>query len=138
MSLKKYYNPLSNYRFELDKIIDDAVKQKMKEKEKVSKGNRKTYYSHGHQMLILDYLGFGHNIEDITVRAALYAPIIDRDVETTRQNFSKLGNYKTEKRLKEIKNYFTELGYENEAANVQEDIETIKRRKAIKNKQIIK
>lgn len=81
----------------------------------------KKNYSHAVQILILDYLGFNKNLVN-TKKAKLYAPIINRDIETTRQLFSEINNHKTLNNLNLILSYFTELGFSEQIQMVKKDI----------------
>lgn len=85
--------------------------------------------SHIVQMLILDYLGFGKNIESNNKKAEVYSPLIRRDVETTRQNFSKLNGEKNVKNLNIVLKYFIKAGCSDQVKLVEKDIDRINKRK---------
>lgn len=88
----------------------------------------KKTYSHAVQILILDYLGFHKDLVN-TKKAKLYSPIINRDIETTRQLFSEINNYKTLNNLNLILSYFTELGFSEQIQIVKKDIVRAKKEK---------
>ena len=72
-------------------------------------------------MLILDYLDLGHNLNNVQ-KANLYSHIINRDVETTRQNFSRLENERKKADLKYIRDLFNKIGLKDKAQLVEKDI----------------
>jgi hypothetical protein len=80
-------------------------------------------------MLILDYLGIGQDIQNIHKKADLYAPLIRRDWETTRQYFSELEYGKNMKNLDIVLEYFEKGGFSNQVKLVKEDIDRIKKKK---------
>jgi|WetSurMetagenome_2_1015567.scaffolds.fasta_scaffold00174_11 hypothetical protein len=100
----------------LEKELEKLKKQKKEKKEK---------YSHFVQMLIMEYLGIAKDIQNNYKRADIYAPIIGRDWETTRQYFSKLEGEKTEKNLKIVLEYFKKVGFKEQEEKVQKDLDKI-------------
>ncbi len=78
-------------------------------------------FTHIEQMLILDYMGIGKNLNN-TKRALLFQAITGRDKETTRQYFSELEKSKKRANLKEIKSLFEKIGYESFAKQVEKEI----------------
>jgi len=99
-----------------------ALEKQIEELEEAKKG-KKCQFSHIVQMLILDYLGLGENIKNETIKAEIYAPLIGRNIETTRQYFSKLNMERTSKNLEIILNYFKKAGLSEKAKLVQKDID---------------
>lgn len=81
--------------------------------------------THVQQMLILDYLEIGKNITNNSKKADIYAPLIRRDWETTRQYFSRLYGEKTSKNLKIILNYFEKGGFSKQVELVKKDIDRL-------------
>ncbi len=104
----------------LEKEIEKLTGQKKEKKEK---------YSHVVQMLILEYLGIAKGIENNNKKADIYAPIIGRDIETTRQYFSELEYGKNIKNLSIIFEYFEKTGFSDQVELVKNDIDRIKKRK---------
>lgn len=104
----------------LEKEIEKLIGQKKEKKEK---------YSHVVQMLILDYLGIAKGIQNNNKKADIYAPIIGRDIETTRQYFSELEYGKNIKNLSIILEYFEKAGFSDQVELVKNDIDRIKKRK---------
>jgi hypothetical protein len=105
--------------FDLEKEIEE-LKEHKKEK--------KDQYSHIVQMLILDYLGVGKHIENNYQKAEIYAQIIRRDLETTRQYLSKLNGEKNDKNLKTILDFFDRGGFSVQVELVKKDIDRLKRK----------
>jgi hypothetical protein len=86
----------------------------------------KDQFLHIVQMLILDYLGVGKRIENNSQKAEIYAALIRRDSETTRQYFSKLNDRelaKTAKNLNIILDFFKKAGLPDQIELVKKDIE---------------
>jgi hypothetical protein len=105
----------ANSRIEaLEKELDELLEAKKVKKDK---------FSQIVQMLILDYLGIAKNIEDNTKRAEIFAPLIRRDVETTRQYFSKLNNERTPQNLKIVLDYFEKAGLTDKMKLVQKELD---------------
>ena len=103
--------------------------EKQLEELKEAKKEKKDQFPHIVQMLILDYLGVGKHIESNYKKAEIYAPLIRRDLETTRQYFSKLNSEKTLKNLSLILGYFEKGGFPDQVKQVNNDIDRIKKRK---------
>ena len=107
-----------------EKELLDRIEKLEEELSKKDKGNVEEKYTHVEQILILDYLGIGKNINTDTQKAKLYGPIIKRDIETTRQKLSSLGYYKNDKEsLRKIKKVFENAGLKDYALLVQKDID---------------
>jgi hypothetical protein len=105
----------ANLRIEaLEKELDELLEAKKVKKEK---------FSQIVQMLILDYLGIAKKIEDNTKRAEIFAPLIRRDVETTRQYFSKLNNERTSQNLKIVLDFFEKAGLTDKMKLVQKELD---------------
>jgi hypothetical protein len=109
-------------------LRDLDFEKRIKELEEHKTG-KKVQYSHMVQMLILDYLGIGKDIEDNFEKAEIYAPLIRRDLETTRQYFSKLNTGKNAKNLSIILEYFKKIGFSRQVQLVKKDIDNIKKKK---------
>jgi len=82
------------------------------------------------QMLLLDYLGVGINLNLNNVqKAKLYSPIINRDFESTRQYFSKLESSKKKSNLIFIRDLMEEIGLSDIAEIVENDINKFQKKK---------
>lgn len=112
-------------RYLKEKELLDRIKGLEEELSKKDKGNVEEKYTHVEQILILDYLGIGKNINTDTKKAKLYGPIIKRDIETTRQKLSTIGYYKKKDKdsLRKIKEVFENAGLKDLASLVQKDID---------------
>jgi hypothetical protein len=99
-----------------------ALEKRIKELEELKK-EKEDQFSHIVQMLILDYLGLGIHIDNNSKKAEIYAPLIRRNVETTRQYFSKLNSEKTPQNLTIILNYFKKTGLSEKMELVQKDLD---------------
>ena len=85
----------------------------------------KNQFTHIQQMLILEYLEIAIHIKDNAAKKAeIYAPIMRRDIETTRQLFSQIRTEKTKKNMSVIYDFFMKNGYPNQAQKVK--IDTLK------------
>lgn len=115
LTLAKYKEFLEDYRAQLKTGIPKIPR-----------------FTHDQQMFILDYLQVNNNLDNVK-RGLLYARILNRDPETTRQRFSSLENNKTVKNLSPILSLFTELGLINQVQMVEKDIIKAKRKEEIKN-----
>ncbi|MCJ7448968.1 MAG: hypothetical protein MUO72_14885 [Bacteroidales bacterium] len=104
----------------LEKRIEELEGHKREKKEQLS---------HVVQMLILDYLGIGKHARSNIKRAEIYAPIIGRDLETTRQYISELYYWKNIKNLSIILKYFEKAGFSDQVELVKSDIDRIKKKK---------
>lgn len=87
-------------------------------------------FTHDQQMFILDYLQVNNNLDNVK-RGLLYARILNRDPETTRQRFSSLEKNKTVKNLSPILSLFTELGLVDQVQMVEKDLISKKRKEEI-------
>jgi len=103
--------------------------EKQIEELKEAKKEKKNQFSHTVQMLILDYLEIGKHIQNNNIKADIYAPLIGRDWETTRQYFSKLNSEKNSKNLQIILDYFEKGGFPDQVELVKKDIDRIKNKK---------
>lgn len=101
---------------------------------KLKKPVEKNQFSHVVQMIILEYLGIGENTKIDRERAEIYAPLINRDVETTRVYFYKLGQEKSIYNLKIVRDYFEKAGLTDKMNRVQEDIESEKAKEKLNEK----
>jgi hypothetical protein len=108
---------LAQYSFCIDELL---------KKPYLAKGLELT---HIQQMLILDYLDIGKHIKNDTKKADIYAPLIRRDWETTRQYFYELEYGKNMKNLDTILEYFEKGGFSNQVELVKKDIDRAKKRK---------
>jgi hypothetical protein len=88
----------------------------------------KKIYSHAVQLLILDYLGYNKDLVN-TKKAKLFAPILNRDIETTRQMLSDFKELKTNKNLELILSLFTEIGLDEQIQLVEKDIDRLNKKK---------
>jgi NADH:ubiquinone oxidoreductase subunit C len=104
-----------------------ALEKRNKELD-ANKKLRKYQFSHLVQMLILDYLELGKGIDNYGKKADIYAPIIGRDWETTRQYFSKLYDAKNQKNLEIILDYFKKGGFTKQVQLVKKDINRLYKR----------
>jgi hypothetical protein len=84
--------------------------------------------THVEQMLILEYMGLGKELNN-TQRAKLYQPIINRDVKTTRQYFSSLESEKKKANLEYIKELFSNIRLNDIAELVEKDINKYHKKK---------
>ena len=105
-----------------------ALEKQIEELQETKK-TKNDRYSHIVQMLILDYLGIGKNVKSIVKKAEIYAPIIRRDFETTRQYFSELEYGKNIKNLSIVLEYFEKAGLSDQVELVKNDVDRIKKRK---------
>jgi hypothetical protein len=78
--------------------------------------------------LILDYLGYNKDLVN-TKKAKLFAPILNRDIETTRQMLSDFKELKTNKNLELILSLFTEIGLDEQIQLVEKDIDRLNKKK---------
>jgi hypothetical protein len=120
----KEIEELKNSNIELEKRIA-AFEELSKNSGKQKKEEK---FSHAVQILILDYLGIGKNINKSTLKAEIYAPLIRRDIETTRQLLSGINEYKNIKNLEIIVEYFTKAGYSDLIELIEKDIHRIKKK----------
>lgn len=97
-------------------------------KEYLNKPVAKDKFTHIQQIWILEYLGIGKDIKTNTKKAEIYAPILRRDEETTRQLFSKINSEKNAENLNEIFNYFDKNGFTEQSQSVKKDIDKIKKK----------
>jgi len=95
--------------------IDELLK-----KPYLAKGQELT---HIQQMLILDYLDIGKDIQNNNKKADIYASLIRRDWETTRQYFSKLNSERTPQNLNIILEYFKKAGLSEKMKLVQKELD---------------
>ncbi len=100
------------------KIRAEILSEIKKEKEK----SKKEKVTHDQQILILHYLGIGKEFDN-TKKAKLYAPIMNRPEEGTRQKFSSIETFKTEKNLHFLLNYFEELGFRDLISTIKEELD---------------
>jgi hypothetical protein len=96
---------------------------------KANQLKKKEKLSHAVQILILEYLDFGKNIDKNTIKAEIYALLIQRDIETTRQFLSGINESKTIKNLEIIAEYFNKAGYPDIVKVVEKDINRIKKKR---------
>jgi hypothetical protein len=89
----------------------------------------KVEYSHIVQMLILDYLGIGKGIKSDTEKAKLYAPLLRRDIKSTRVYFSELYEGKNIKNLNIILEFFEKAGFPDQVYLVKKEIDRINNKK---------
>jgi hypothetical protein len=108
---------LAQYSLWLDELL---------KKPYLAKGQELT---HIQQMLILDYLDVGKQIKNDTKKAEIYAQLIRRDAETTRQYFSELGYWKNIKNLSTILEYFKKAGFAKQIKLVEEELDRVMKRK---------
>jgi hypothetical protein len=108
-----------------DKLRIMDLEKRIKELE-ANKKLRKYQFSHLVQILILDYLEIGKEF-DSSKRADIYAPIIARDWETTRQYFSKIYEAKNKRNLEIILDYFEKIGFSRQVEMVKKDIDKLKK-----------
>lgn len=124
----KQINELGNL-IESDKGLTLAkYKEFLEDYKSPKKPELKRSYSHAVQILILHYLGFQKELIN-KKKAKLYAPIINRDIETTRQMLSDLKELKTSKNLNLVLSYFTELDFSEQIQLVKKDIDRLKGKK---------
>ena len=114
---KKREEDAINDKFEqvnkiLSEIQNDTTKSK---KEKVS---------HDVQILILHYLRIGNELDTNVDKAKLYAPLMNRDQEQTRQKLSYIDRFKKNKKnLHFLLNYFEELGFRDQISTIKEELD---------------
>lgn len=82
-------------------------------------------FSHEVQIMILDYLGFNRNLGNNKEKSKYYAPLLNRTIETTRQKFSSIEEYRTKENLKKILVYLEHLGFNAQANQVKKDLEKL-------------
>lgn len=85
--------------------------------------SKKDYVSHNVQILILHYLGIGNELDTNVEKAKLYASLINRDEEVTRQKLSSIETFKTEKNLKFLLEYFEAIGFEDQISTIKKESE---------------
>lgn len=87
------------------------------------KESKQKTFTHLKQLGVLYYLGLTNKIDNTSKIAELIAPLIDREKESTRQKLGSLQyDLKDRVLLKEIKQYFLELGLTEHAKTVENDI----------------
>jgi hypothetical protein len=103
--------------------------EKENEELRKHKKEKNDKYSHVVQMLILEYLGIAKGIQSNNKKADIYAPIIGRDWETTRQYFTRLNFQKNQKNLEILLDYFEKGGLPEQVELVKTDLGKIKQAK---------
>lgn len=79
------------------------------------------------QLVVLHYLGLSNRIDNASKAAELIAPLIGRDKESTRQKLGELQyEMKDKYLLKEIKEYFIDLGLTEQTKHIENDINRLK------------
>jgi hypothetical protein len=86
-------------------------------------------YSHGLQLLILDYLGIGKHLKTNVAKAKFYAPIIRRDFKTTEQYLTRLNTFKNVINLELIIDFFSKADFPNQVQEAKNDLDRLKQRK---------
>jgi hypothetical protein len=113
---------------ELNKKIA-GLEEIIKGLEKSKKPKKEEKFSHAVQILILEYLDFGKNLDKNKVKAEIYGPLIGRNIEATRQLLSGINEAKNIKNLEIIVEYFNKAGYSEKAKIVEKDIDRIKKKR---------
>ncbi len=83
--------------------------------------SKKENVTHDVQILILHYLGIGKEFKE-TKKAKIYASIINRNEDVTRQKFSFIEKFKTEKNLKFLLKYFEAIDFEEQISTVKKEL----------------
>jgi len=86
-------------------------------------------YSHGLQLLILEYLGIGKHLKTNVAKAKFFAPIIRRDIKTTEQYLTRLKTFHNENNLEFIIDFFNKAGLTELAQVAKDDLYSFKKRK---------
>jgi len=89
--------------------------------EKENDKSKKENVTHDVQILILHYLGIGKEFKE-TKKAKIYASIINRNEDVTRQKFSFIEKFKTEKNLKFLLKYFEAIDFEEQISTVKKEL----------------
>jgi len=89
--------------------------------ELLNKPVAKDKFTHVQQIRILEYLGIAEHIVISSKKAEIYAPIIRRDVETTRQLLTKINFKRTKENFNEIISFFEKNGYKEQAQKVKKE-----------------
>jgi hypothetical protein len=121
---------------DIARLIDWQEKEELRKKindlEEQISGNQKTVkegkYSHGIQLLILDYLSIGKQLNTNVEKAKLYAPFIRRDLKTTEQYLTRLNDFKNEKNLELIIDFFSKAGFPALVQEAKDDLDRLKKR----------
>ncbi len=110
-------------RIENEALKAELLSEIKKEKDK----SRKENVTHDVQILILHYLRIGIEFNE-TKKAKIYASIINRNEDVTRQKFSSIQKFKTEKNLNFLLKYFESIGFEDQIDQIKNDLEKIKQK----------
>lgn len=105
-----------NNGFELAKYHEYVVKGKLHKSLKISQD---------FQILLLDYLGIGKDIDDSNRRAKLYAQITNRSEETTKRLLTNLNEAKSLENLTSLRKLFTEIELPEQLQIVEKDLENM-------------
>jgi hypothetical protein len=128
-TLEKKFTELQGENYELNKRLTE-LQNAVNELEKPKKTKKDGQFTHSVQILILEYLGFGKFLENKIDKADIYASLIRRDAETTRQLLSGIEGEKNEKNLETIYAYFTKAGYPDKAELVKNELDRLKKKKS--------
>lgn len=89
----------------------------------------KDKFTHIEQILILEYLCIVKKGTNDRRKAEIYAPIIQRDIETTRILFSSFWSDKTVKNMTVVYNYFDKNGLTDQAKEAKIELDKLNKRK---------
>lgn len=104
-------------------IEKEALKTEILSEIKEGKSkSKKSNISHDVQILILHYLGIGKELTNVH-RAKLFAPIMNRNEDVTRQKLSSIETFKTEKNLYFLLKYFESVGFEAQLGTIKKELE---------------
>ena len=103
------------------RIKQEARNEILSEIKKEKEKSRKDNVSHNVQILILHYLGIGKEFKE-TKKAKIYASIINRNEDVTRQKFSSIEKFKTEKNLEFLLKYFGAIDFEEQISTVKKEL----------------
>ena len=107
----------------IDRIKQEARNEILSEIKKEKGPSKKENVSHDVQILILHYLGIGNELDTNVKKAKLYASLINRDEEVTRQKLSSIETFKTENNLKFLLEYFEAIGFEDQISTIKKESE---------------
>jgi hypothetical protein len=84
--------------------------------------------THIQQIMILEYLGIGKQLDDNTKKAEIFSELIGRDLETTRQYLSYInkGEVRIDKNLNPVLAFFKKAGLSDMVELVEKELSSKK------------
>lgn len=106
----------------IDKIKKETRDEVFSEIAESKKQSRQENITHDLQILILDYLGIGKELTNVK-KSKLFAAIINRNEDVTRQKLSSLETFKNKRNLKFLLKYFESIGFEEQIGAIKKELE---------------